>query len=146
MNEINRKMRALSVKQPWANLIASGRKTIETRKWKTDYRGKLLIVSSQKPDIYPAGYALAVVEIFNCRPMLTKDEQEACCNVYPNAFSWEFRKIRTIEPFPVKGRLGIFDVVMPDCFFNESATIDNSLCKISSIIQNISSRINFSRV
>jgi hypothetical protein len=34
-------MKALSVKQPWANMIASGKKTIETRKWPTDYRGVL---------------------------------------------------------------------------------------------------------
>ena len=42
-------MRALSVKQPWASLIASGQKTIETRTWRTDYRGDLLIVSSRQP-------------------------------------------------------------------------------------------------
>ena len=32
-------MKALSVKQPWANKIASGEKSIETRYWKTDYPG-----------------------------------------------------------------------------------------------------------
>lgn len=37
---------ALSLWQPWASLIATGAKTIETRGWRTDYRGPLLICSS----------------------------------------------------------------------------------------------------
>jgi hypothetical protein len=43
-------MKALSVKQPWADLIASGQKTIETRNWYTPYRGNILICSSKEPD------------------------------------------------------------------------------------------------
>ena len=34
---------ALSIRQPWATLIASGRKTIELREWSTSYRGLLWI-------------------------------------------------------------------------------------------------------
>ena len=34
-------MKALSVHQPFAGLIASGEKTIETRRWPTSYRGDL---------------------------------------------------------------------------------------------------------
>lgn len=36
-------MKALSVKQPWAALIASGEKPYEVRTWRTDYRGPLVI-------------------------------------------------------------------------------------------------------
>lgn len=36
-------MRVLTVRQPWASLIALGVKTIETRSWSTDYRGPLAI-------------------------------------------------------------------------------------------------------
>lgn len=36
-------MKALSLWQPWATLIALGAKKIETRSWKTDYRGPLAI-------------------------------------------------------------------------------------------------------
>ena len=35
--------RVLTVRQPWASLIALGVKTIETRSWRTDYRGPLVI-------------------------------------------------------------------------------------------------------
>lgn len=36
-------MRALTIRQPWAQLIALGVKTIETRSWATKYRGPVLI-------------------------------------------------------------------------------------------------------
>ena len=36
-------MKALSITQPWATLIAIGAKTIETRSWSTLYRGDLAI-------------------------------------------------------------------------------------------------------
>jgi len=36
-------MKALSTRQPFAALIASGQKRLETRTWSTDYRGPLLI-------------------------------------------------------------------------------------------------------
>jgi hypothetical protein len=35
-------MKALSVWEPWASMIASGVKTIETRSWQTSYRGQFL--------------------------------------------------------------------------------------------------------
>ena len=36
-------IRVLSMRQPWAWLVAAGYKTIETRTWRTNYRGPLLI-------------------------------------------------------------------------------------------------------
>ena len=36
-------MKALTLYQPWATLVAIGAKRIETRSWKTDYRGPLAI-------------------------------------------------------------------------------------------------------
>ena len=36
-------MKALTIRQPWASLIAAGVKTIETRSWSTKYRGPLAI-------------------------------------------------------------------------------------------------------
>ena len=106
-------MKALSVKQPWANLLASGQKTIETRLWPTDYRGPILIVSSKTPSIHPAGFALAIAELVDCRPMTPADEAAACCGRYPGAFSWVLRNIRRIDIFPVRGKLGIYDVDIP---------------------------------
>ena len=43
-------MKALSLKQPWAELILLGKKKIELRKWNTKFRGEFLIHSSKNPD------------------------------------------------------------------------------------------------
>lgn len=41
-------MKAISIWQPWASLIADGHKHFETRSWNTNHRGDLLICSAQK--------------------------------------------------------------------------------------------------
>ena len=71
-------MKALSLKQPWANLVACGYKTLETRTWATGYRGELLICSSASGDIEPTGRALAVVNLVECREMEEDDAPAAC--------------------------------------------------------------------
>jgi ASCH domain len=46
-----RQWRCLSIKQPYAYLIATGEKKIEYRKWNTKFRGEFLIHASQKLDM-----------------------------------------------------------------------------------------------
>lgn len=41
-------MKAISLLQPWATLVAIGAKTIETRSWYTKYRGELAIHASAR--------------------------------------------------------------------------------------------------
>ena len=41
-------MKCLSVCQPFANLILEGKKTIELRKWNTEFRGEFLVHAPQK--------------------------------------------------------------------------------------------------
>lgn len=36
-------MKALTLTQPWATLVAIGAKRVETRSWRTDYRGPIAI-------------------------------------------------------------------------------------------------------
>lgn len=48
---------ALSLKQPWAALLAGGRKTIEVRSWPTSRRGRILIHASRIPDERPEAWA-----------------------------------------------------------------------------------------
>ncbi len=115
-------MKALSIKQPWANMIADGEKTIETRTWSTSYRGPLLIVSSKKPDLEgfprldiphngPYGYAIAVAQLVECRPMNRyTDKKKAQCEWYPGAIAWRLRRAKRIKPFPVAGRLRLYNV------------------------------------
>ncbi|WP_231489886.1 ASCH domain-containing protein [Pedobacter sp. Leaf170] len=42
-------MKALTIKQPWASLIAHGIKDIENRSWRTKYRGRIFIHAASKP-------------------------------------------------------------------------------------------------
>jgi ASCH domain len=44
---------ALSVRQPWAELLISGRKSIEVRTWAPDYRGRLWLHTGLKADPEP---------------------------------------------------------------------------------------------
>lgn len=44
-------MKCLSLKQPFADLLAHGEKTIELRKWNTSFRGEFLIHASKTIDI-----------------------------------------------------------------------------------------------
>lgn len=50
-------MKVLSLLQPWASLVVMGKKKIETRSWKTAYRGEILVHASsgKKGSILAAG-------------------------------------------------------------------------------------------
>jgi hypothetical protein len=116
-------MKAISIREPWASLIHSGKKTIETRTWKTNYRGPLLLCASKKPnqiEIVPglisqssviAGMAFATCNLVDIRPMTFEDQKPACVYIYDNANSWILEDIKPINPrFEVKGKLSLFDV------------------------------------
>lgn len=94
-------MKALSLRPQWAHLVLCEEKNIEYRTWQTDYRGELLICSSQSPKIKNtiAGHALCVVTLSN----ITYDETE-------NIYEWHLTNVRAIKPFPVRGKLRIYDV------------------------------------
>jgi hypothetical protein len=47
---MRRKLRALSIRQPWATLLLCGLKTIEVRPWPTAERGWVLIHASGQED------------------------------------------------------------------------------------------------
>ena len=43
-------MKCLSLKQPFAELLVLGKKTIELRPWNTRFRGEFLVHASKRPD------------------------------------------------------------------------------------------------
>lgn len=49
-------MKCISLKQPYAELLASGKKTIETRAWSTKFRGSFLIHASKTVDVEACEY------------------------------------------------------------------------------------------
>jgi len=77
-------MKALTISQPYASLIASGEKWIENRTWPTNYRGPLLIhagkgsqyLSRSELQQYPTGAIVAVAYLVVCVSM--EDAGDAC--------------------------------------------------------------------
>ena len=65
-------MKVLSLKQPYAELIVSGCKTIELRKWNTKFRGKFLVHASLNTD------KDAVDEFYNKGLIKTMDLPVGC--------------------------------------------------------------------
>jgi ASCH domain len=61
---------ALSLKQPWAALLAHGRKTIEVRRWPTARRGRILIHAARVPDERPEVWALVPEELREAAQLL----------------------------------------------------------------------------
>lgn len=111
-------MKALSIRQPYVNDILTGKKTIELRTWRTKYRGDLLLVSSLKANAggedLPRGMAICIVRLTDCRKMKRKDCKAAMSDgiLYIDAYSWILEDVRPVDPAPVKGRLGLFEVKM----------------------------------
>ena len=61
---------ALSLKQPWAVLLAHGRKTIEVRRWPTARRGRVLIHAARVPDPRPEAWAHVPPELLEAAHLL----------------------------------------------------------------------------
>ena len=108
-------MRAISIRQPWLELIMRKEKTLEIRSWATNIRGDVLLCASAAPKLLglPTGQALCIANIANCRPFLPEDSEKACCDYAPNLYAWELSNVRPINPFPVKGKLNFYQVELP---------------------------------
>ncbi|MFE2861008.1 ASCH domain-containing protein [Sphingobacterium multivorum] len=88
-------MKTLSIKQPWASLIAHGIKDIENRTWATKYRGTIYIHASAK-------FAGDINNIF------TDDQWEV--------MGEDMRSSMVIKDFPFGAIIGKVDIV--DCVIN----------------------------
>ena len=104
-------------------MILNGKKTIETRTWKTKYRGDILLHASRKPDSELSGCIFAVAEITDCKSMTNEDEGSACCKIYPKANSWFLKNIRPTELKFITGKLGLWEF---NCELIKRGEEDNS--------------------
>jgi len=125
-------MKALSIKQPWATLIASGIKDVENRTWSTNYRGRVLIHASGKklPEdfeffiyewdaicfnnmllgnlpLYPDmknGYIIGYADLVDCKEGIDSIWAEKNC------VHWKFTNAHLFDtPIPAKGKLNLWD-------------------------------------
>ncbi|HEX7840571.1 MAG TPA: ASCH domain-containing protein [Kofleriaceae bacterium] len=97
-------MRALSVRQPWAELILRGRKIIECRSRPTRVQERVWIYAARGvvhlTPIYPRtdpridaaglprGVLVGSVEIVNSRPLRRSDRKAACLEVDFDGYAW----------------------------------------------------------
>lgn len=137
--DLHDKFNALSVKQPFADMISKGIKRIEVRSRKTKYRGDILIVSSKKVfDGYEyneedrIGVSICRVELYDCKPLkeCTEEELDLTClkrdelikALKSGHYAWSLKNPIPVIEFPVKGQLGIFSLVYDKDFILDYPT------------------------
>lgn len=118
----DKELLALGVRQPWAELILRGHKTIEVRSLTTGVRGPIYLYASKKIAETPAARAAAArhnidvtslplgrlvgtVEITDCRPCTEEDAQAACLtsDLILGKLGWRLAApIRLPEPLAVR--------------------------------------------
>lgn len=114
-------MKALSVRQPWAELIASGRKNVEVRSWHTLHRGPLLVCAGAAwhrlgvelhGRVGERGVAVCVVDLVDCCALVVDHAPRACLDVssYVAHWAWVLANPRRVQPLPIRGRLMLFDI------------------------------------
>ena len=124
-------MKALTIRQPWAELIASGVKRVENRSRRTHYRGPLAIhAGKSRADLCFAdpgvvdvedltfGAVIATADLVDC----VRLDRELCAHDHPlrwvcdhaytvGPWCWILDNVqRLAEPMPVAGQLGFFNV------------------------------------
>ncbi len=129
-------MKTLTLREPWASLVAFGPKRVETRSWRTAYRGPLYIhggaanISRRDSHIEELlallpqremAYGLVVCRciLADCLPMdeaffasFPLSPVERLCGEYaPGRFAWVLDQVEPLaKPFPAKGRLGLWEL------------------------------------
>ena len=126
-------MKVLSIKEPHATLIANGDKLIETRSWKTNYRGELYIHASSAKIVKKHlanqyvidisknlkmnyGNIICKAKLVDCIYMnqdfidsIKKDQKEYYLGQYElGRYAWILENVELIEPIPAKGKLNIW--------------------------------------
>ena len=117
-------MKALSLKQPFAELIVSGRKTIELRNWNTKFRGEFLIHASKnvdkkamkdfKFDKLPIGVIVGKAELIDVKHYLNNEEHKKDKKFHLADDSWGqygfvLKNIKRIKPISAKGQLNFWE-------------------------------------
>lgn len=125
-------MKVLSIKEPWASLIMNGTKKIETRSWKTKYRGEIYIHASLSKakitnhEVYELikdmnfkyGYIICKCNLVDCiymtdeyvNDMKTNHYEEYICGHYEvGRYAWIVEDVKVIEPIEAKGKLGLWN-------------------------------------
>jgi hypothetical protein len=118
----NKELIALGVRQPWAELILRGIKTIEVRTLPTSIRGSIYLYTSKviattpaarsaaaehglDVDALPRGLLVGTVDIVGCEPCRPIDAQRACLtpDIVEGKLGWRLANAQRLErPFKVR--------------------------------------------
>jgi len=124
-------MKALSLKQPWAELILQGRKKIELRKWNTHFRGAFLIHASKKPDknamknfgfkSLPCGCIVGKASIVSVKKYRNRKEHLKDKHLHLGTELWGnygfvLEDVRRIRIIPCKGKLNFWEFDIHNLF------------------------------
>lgn len=131
-------MKCLSVSQPFADLIVSGKKTIELRKWNTNFRGEFLVHSPLKIKTKDCkrlkilkkpvtGAIIGKAEIVDVKKYNSKLEVKAdfkkhlaSSDFFNRKYGFVLKNPKLFQiPIPYKGKLGFFDVKLPKTNINK---------------------------
>lgn len=125
-------MKVITIKQPFATLIAEGYKEYEFRTWRTHYRGDILIHAGKGADKkamerfaylhleYPVGQIIGKAKIKDCIPVddafrecLQKKDSTVYSGVIKNrewkGYGFMLEEVEKISPILVNGKLGLWD-------------------------------------
>lgn len=123
-------MKALTICQPYAHLIATGEKRVENRTWPTSYRGPLLIHAGKSRDWLtgddPAGMVfgavVATATLADCLHINAIERREHA-GTYPwlcdhehtsGPWCWVLTNVQALpEPVPARGAQGLWDMPWP---------------------------------
>jgi len=119
-------MKALSIKQPFAELILQGRKKIELRKWNTKFRGTFYIHTSgnidkemmkkygfkelPKQSIVGKARLVDVKKYENEKEFLDDKDKHLGSNIKLGKYGFILEDVKRVKSFSYKGQLGFFDV------------------------------------
>lgn len=113
-------MKCLSVRQPWAEMIARGQKTVELRSWTTAYRGPVIILAGARRETRwnapaldaPTGVAVAAVTLLDVHAIDKESFARSCVSApmrdFRGWFAWELRMLRRLPSKRVSGALGLY--------------------------------------
>lgn len=126
-------MKVLTLKQPWATVIASGIKNYEFRSWKTSYRGPLLIhagLGIDKEAIkrfeklgfdYPKAAIICLVELQDCIKVdemflkqLLKENELVYRTTKIGEYAWKIKLIKPLFISNIKGKLSLWEYEVKD--------------------------------
>ncbi len=117
-------MKALSIKQPFAELILQGKKKIELRKWNTLFRGEFLIHASKIPDKnamrrfgfddLPCGFILGKARLVGVKKYQNKEEHKKDAKLHLASDGWGnygfvLADVKRIKPVSCRGNLGFWE-------------------------------------